>query len=210
MKTVYLICIAVAVVAIAGAAVYVIFNSGPSPKGSDLDPEDPVIGDSDVLVAYFSWSGNTKPLAEWVADEADAEIYRIIPVELYPTDYDETADRAKNERDNNILPELRDPIDKSIMGEYDVILLGFPVWWYTLPMCVQSFLDEYDLSGKTVIPFFTHAGSSSGADSLGKLKELCPDSDVRSDKYFSVAGTSALNSEDDVREWVKDLGLSKE
>ena len=126
------------VIVVASVAVFMVMDKGPVPKGADQDSEDPVTGDSKVLVAYFSWSGNTKPLAEWVADEADGELHRIIPANPYPTDYDENADRAKYELDNNILPELSGLIDESIMESYDVILPGFPIWWYDLPMSVKS------------------------------------------------------------------------
>lgn len=83
---------------------------------------------------------------------------------------DDCADRAKNELDNGIRSEISEHINGDIMKQYDVIYIGFPVWWYDLPMPVWTFLEEYDLSGKTVITFFSHNGSSNGAGSLETIK----------------------------------------
>lgn len=80
------------------------------------------------------------------------------------------ADRAKNELDNEIRPALSSHIDADVMAQYDTIYLGFPIWWYDLPTPVWTFLEEYDLSGKTIIPFFSHNGSSSGANKFESVE----------------------------------------
>lgn len=92
------------------------------------------------------------------------------------------------------------------MAEYDVIFVGFPIWWYDLPMPVWTFLEEYDLSGKTIIPFFTHNGSSSGAGSP-TVVELCPDSTVIRD-YFTYSGNRVENAESEVEQWLSELGYT--
>lgn len=183
---------------------------GTSPQAADTKPEEPVKGESKILVAYFSWSGHLQQMASWVADEAGGELFRILPEEAYPTDYDETADRAKSERDNGVKPALSTSIDAETMASYDLILLGFPVWWYNLPMCVETFLTSYDFSGKTIIPFFSHEGSSGGANSMSRLKELCPNSTVKntSSDYLSIRGGNVAGSEKAVRDWVKKLNLN--
>ena len=175
----------------------------------DNNPEKPVTGDSKILVAYFSWSGNTQQLANWVAEKSGGELFRIVPEEAYASDFDGCADRAQTELRNGTRPPLSSHIEEEIMAEYDVIFVGFPIWWYDLPMPVWTFLEEYDLSGKTIIPFFSHNGSSSGASSISTIKRLCPDSTVVDD-YLSVRGSSVSSAESQVTSWINDLGLKTE
>ena len=153
---------------------------------ADSTPEESTAGDSNILVAYFSWSGNTQQVANWISDKTGGELFRIPPEVDYTED--NVFDRAQDELNNGTRPPLSSHIDSETMAEYDVIFLGFPIWWYDLPMPVWSFLEEYDLSGKTIIPFFTHNGSSSGASSISTVAELCPDSTVLTDDYFYLFG----------------------
>lgn len=155
------------------------------------------------LVVYFSWSGNTQKMAQWIADESGSDIYSVTPKEPYGDDYNACTDRAKNELDNGIRPELSDLMDKDVMAQYDTIYVGFPIWWYDLPMPMTAFLENYDLSGKTIIPFFSHNGSSSGAGSLDTLKEICKNADVMTDDALSISGNSVESSESEIRDWVK-------
>jgi len=154
------------------------------------------------LVVYFSWSGNTDKMANWIADESGSDIYRVTPAEDYGTDYSACADRAKNELENGIRPELDNLIDEEVMAQYDTIYVGFPIWWYDLPMPMTSFLENYDLSGKTIIPFFSHNGSSSGAGSLDTLTEICEGATVLTNEVLSIPGSSVENSETEIREWI--------
>ena len=87
------------------------------------------------------------------------------------------------------------------MAGYDVIYLGSPVWWYDLPTPVWSFLEEYDLFGKTIIPFFSHNGSSNGANSLNRIAELAPEATVLTDEALSIRGSGVSGSERQVKEW---------
>lgn len=174
---------------------------GGNHSAIDNSPESAVDGDSKVLVAYFSWSGNGQQMARWIADETGGDLFRIVPAESYGEDFDACADRAKNELDNGIRPELSEHIDAGIMAQYDVIYIGFPVWWYDLPMPVWTFLEEYDLSGKTVIPFFSHNGSSNGANSVNRVAELADGATVLTDDALSVRGSSVANSEKEVKDW---------
>lgn len=176
---------------------------------TDNDPEIPVAGDSKILVAYFSWSGNTRELANMIAEQTGGAMFRIVPEEAYASDFNGCADRAQTELRNGTRPPLSSHIDKDVMAEYDVIFIGFPIWWYDLPMPVWTFLEEYDLSGKTIIPFFSHNGSSSGASSISTVKRLCPDSTV-ADDYLSVRGSSVSDAESQVTEWINKLGIKTE
>lgn len=157
------------------------------------------------LVVYFSWSGNGQQMAQWIADETGGDIYRVTPAEAYATDYEACADRAKNELDNGIRPGLSNLMDAELMAQYDTIYVGFPIWWYDLPMSMMAFLENYDLSGKTIIPFFSHRGSSSGANSLDTLTQICPDSTVRTTDALSISDDNVETSETQVREWVRNM-----
>ena len=202
-----IIIIAVVAVAVIAAAVGICMRLfGGSHTGIDNDPESKISGENNVLVAYFSWSGNGQQMARWIAEETGGDLFRIVPTESYGEDYGACADRAKNELDNGIRPELAEHIDAETMAQYDVIYIGFPVWWYDLPMSVWTFLEEYDLSGKTVIPFFSHNGSSSGANSVNRVAELAQDATVLTDDVLSLRGSSVSSSEKEVRNWVKGLG----
>lgn len=174
---------------------------------NDPAPEESTAGDSNILVAYFSWSGNTQQVANWISDKIGGELFRITP----KVDYTEADvfDRAQDELNSGTRPPLSSHIDSEIMAEYDVIFVGFPIWWYDLPMPVWSFLEEYDLSGKKIIPFFTHNGSSSGTSSVSTAEKLCPDSTVLTDDYFTYSGNNVGKAEIDVDEWLTELGYKE-
>ena len=91
------------------------------------------------------------------------------------------------------------------MAQYDVFYIGFPVWWYDLPMPVWTFLEEYDLSGKKIIPFFSHNGSSNGANSVNRVTELAKDATVLADEALSLRGSSVADSEKEVKDWVQKI-----
>ena len=126
----------------------------------DNEPLDTNYGGSKTLIAYFSFSGNTMELANMIEEEVSGDIFRIVPEIPYTND--DVYNRAQSELNGKIRPALKAHLDKDIFANYELIILGFPIWWYDLPMPVWSFVEEYDFSGKTVIPFYTHNGSSSG------------------------------------------------
>lgn len=194
--------IIVIAIVLLGAVIFAVTRSlSGGAGGIDNKPEQEVAGDSNVLVAYFSWSGHGQQMARWISDETGADLFRIVPSESYGDDYKECADRAKNELDNGIRPDLSEHIDAQTMAQYDKIYLVFPVWWYDLPMPVWTFLEEYDLTGKTIIPCFSHNGSSNGANSLDRISELATGSNVLTDEALSISGNSVADSEENVREW---------
>jgi flavodoxin len=144
-------------------------------------------------------------MSRWVADETGSDIYRVTPKVAYDTEYEGCADRAKDELDNGIRPELSNLLDSDIMEEYDVVYVGFPIWWYNLPMSMVSFLESYDLSGKTIVPFFSHNGSSDGAGSLDTLEQICANSTVLTDQVLSVKDGNVDGAEQEVRDWANGL-----
>ena len=179
-----------------------------SERASQNEEQD-LTKDTKILVVYFSWSGNLDKMAHWVADETGGDIIRVLAKEEYPADYNATADRAKKEQDDGVRPEITVSLTAEQIEKYDVIFFGFPVWWYDLPMPMWTFLESVDLSGKTVIPFFSHEGSSNGASSLSTITTLAKGASVNTDNALSIRGGKVADSEKDVRDWVKGLGYSK-
>ncbi len=171
----------------------------------DNEPLDTNYGGSKTLIAYFSFSGNTMELANMIEEEVSGDIFRIVPEIPYTND--DVYNRAQSELNGKIRPALKAHLDKDIFANYELIILGFPIWWYDLPMPVWSFVEEYDFSGKTVIPFYTHNGSSSGASSLETLKSLLPNSDFKQDKALSIRGSRVSSSKSEVVSWTTELGL---
>ena len=162
-----------------------------------------------ILVVYYSWSGHLDSMAHWVADETGGDLYRVLPKNPYPDNYNQTADRARAEQNNNERPEIVVDITPDQMSQYDTVFFGFPVWWYDLPMCMWTFLESYDFSGKTIIPFFSHEGSSNGAGALPTVERLAAGATVRSSDALSIRGGNVDGSENDVRAWVQKLGYQK-
>lgn len=162
-----------------------------------------------ILVVYYSWSGHLDSMAHWVADETGGDLYRVLPKNPYPDNYNQTADRARVEQNNNERPEIVVDITPDQMSQYDTVFFGFPVWWYDLPMCMWTFLESYDFSGKTIIPFFSHEGSSNGAGALPTVERLAAGATVRSSDALSIRGGNVDGSENDVRAWVQKLGYQK-
>ena len=107
--------------------------------------------DASVLIAYFSWSGNTAEMAAQIQEQTGGDLFEIVPVEPYPTDYSECGEVALAERDSNARPEIQN-LPESI-EQYDTIFIGYPIWWHTAPMIIGTFLESYDLSGVDVYPF---------------------------------------------------------
>lgn len=178
----------------------------PQDGSKELDSSDINTGDTNkILVVYFSWSGHLDSMAHWVADETGGDLYRVMAADPYPEDYNATADRAKQELDDGVRPEIVVDITPEQMSEYDTIFFGFPVWWYDLPMPMWTFLENFDFSSKTIIPFFSHEGSSNGANALSTVERLATGATVRFDDALSIRGGNVDGSENDVRMWVQGL-----
>ncbi len=189
------------ILVLAAAAVIVLRMNRGSRTPIDNNPEPTAAGNSNVLVAYFSWSGHGQQMANWVAEENDGDLFRIVPEVPYGEEFDTVANRAQTELNESTRPALSAHIDSEIMAKYDTIYLDFPIWWYDLPTPVWSFLEEYDLSSKTIIPFFSHAGSSNGANSLNRLVSLAAGATVLIDDALSINDDRVSGAEEQVKSW---------
>ena len=126
-----------------------------------------------ILIAYFSLGGNTRGIAQEIQRQTGADIFEISPKKAYSTDYNTVLMEAQEEQHKNARPELNGHIDN--MEQYDIIILGYPNWWASIPMPIATFLESYDLSEKTIIPFCSHGGGRFG-QSLTAIAKLAPDS----------------------------------
>lgn len=161
-------------------------------------------GAKKILVAYFSHSGNTKAIADQIHENVGGDIFEIKPVDSYPTNYNEVVDQAKKEQEENFRPKLATKVDN--IDSYDVIFVGYPDWWGTMPMPVFTFLEQYNLSGKTIIPFCTHEGSGLGR-SVDDIKKTCPQSTIL--EGLAVRGSNVSKANKDVLDWLKKIGMLK-
>ena len=139
-------------------------------------------------------------VAQLISAKVDADVAMIVPETAYPLPYNDAADQAKQERDNGARPEFTLDVRPE---EYDVIFVGYPIWWYEMPMIMQTFFETHDFSGKTIIPFNTHLGSRDGG-TYKDIAEIEPNATVLDG--FAVSGESADNAESDVNAWLAGLG----
>lgn len=214
------ILLAVLVVVLAGAAFHF--------RGRFISIDDSVSYNPEtqkVLIVYFSHAnvvgvdavssaslvnsngeskGNTQIIADIIAENVDADVFEIVTEEAYPSDYNGTVDLAKKEQNEDARPALATHIDN--IEDYDIIMLGYPNWWGTIPMPAYTFIEEYDLSGKTIIPFCTHEGSGLG-NSVLDIKNACIDSDIVKGLAIRGSNVSSDSARDDVSEWLEDIGM---
>lgn len=154
-----------------------------------------------ALVVYFSYSGNTEVIANTIISETQADAYEIIPVTAYPTDYDSRVDLASEEKAQNARPDFQNKLES--LEAYDTIYLGYPCWWGTAPMITFTFLEHYNFTDKTIIPFTTHGGSGFGS-SISDIKTTVPDANVIADG-LSIRDTEVESSEQAVKNWLHSL-----
>lgn len=167
------------------------------PADADASSSASVVASEDGL------QGNVEVLARMIQAEVDGDLFLIETENPYPIGYDETIDVGRQEQRDNARPALASRIDDP--DQYDTVFLGYPNWWGDMPMAVYSFLDEYDLSGKTIIPFVSHGGSGfSGTQSA--IAELEPGAAVL--EGLSVNGDDVADAQEDVTAWLDGLGLA--
>lgn len=155
-----------------------------------------------VLIAYFSWGGNTKGVAEEIQAQTGADIFEITLVEPYSSDYNTVLDQAQHDQNIQARPEIAEHIEN--MEDYDIVLIGYPNWWASIPMPIATFLEEYDFAGKTIIPFCSHGGGRFG-QSLTAIAKLAPNSTMGEGLSIHYSGGNTLAS--DVTEWLRDNGI---
>jgi len=165
-------------------------------------------GTSDSLVIYFSHTGenygvgyieegNTAIVAKMIAEKTDADLFEVVPSKAYPEGYDECCDVALAEQNEGARPAFEGDVD---IAPYKIIYLGYPIWWGNLPMCLYTFLETHDWSGKVIRPFCTHAGSGL-AGTMGEIQSACSGASVG--QGLAIAGTTAQNSRDEARSTVE-------
>lgn len=211
------ILIILGVIVIVGAAVgFYLYQNSDSPSvgiNDSIVNEDGKEGsastnlDSDkVLVVYFSHGGNTQKLAKEISDQVGGDFRRIEPVNAYP-EGDELYDYTEQEQADDARPEIQDlNID---MSKYDTVFIGYPIWWYTYPQVILTFFDNYDLTGKTIVPFVTHGGSGmSGTED--DMREYLSDKDVTVLDGLAVSRNDIEEDQSQtVTNWLEELGFIK-
>ena len=159
-------------------------------------------GTRKVLVAYFSHSGNTREIANQIQGSLGGDIFRIEAVKPYPDDYDAVVERAGQELHSGYRPALKARIED--IRSYDLVFVGYPNWWGTIPAPVRVFLTEDDLSGKIIAPFCTHEGSGLGR-SVADIARLCPKSALLDG--LAIRGSTAKTAQGKVSEWLRQVGI---
>lgn len=165
---------------------------------------DTAAGEGTALIAYFSWSGNTEAVAQEIQAQTGADLFEIVPAEPYTDDYDELLDIAQEEQSSDARPAIAETVD---LSSYDTVYLGFPNWWGDMPMILYTFLDEYDLSGKTVAPFNT-SGGSGFSGSLDTIAQMEPEAEIT--EGISLGSEEAEDCADEVAEWLANMGMTEE
>lgn len=176
-------------------------------------------------MAYFSWAdnavldsgvdaitspsvippGNVQQLAGWVQEETGGDLFSIRVTDLYPSGWDACLDRANQERGENARPEMAENVEN--LDQYDVIFLGYPNWWYGVPMALLSFLEQNDLSGKQVYLFCSH-GTGGLANSVQYITEAAPNAMI-SDQIFDCFEEEAPTAQAEIQRWVSSLGYTQ-
>lgn len=189
-------------------------------SGSEVSESSEGQGEN-VLVAYFSWAdnailaddvdavaspsvippGNVQQLAGWVQEETGGDLFSIRVTDPYPSDWDDCLARANQERGDNARPELVENVEN--LDQYDTVFLGYPNWWYGVPMALLTFLEQNDLSGKQVYLFCSH-GTGGLANSVELITEATPNA-VISDNIFDCYEEDASSSQEDIQSWVSGL-----
>lgn len=198
-------------------------------QDADSETDDTETSGTNILIAYFTWAenthvenpetvdvdattsasvllpGNTAKMAEWIRERVGGDLFSIVVEEPYSDDYDECLDRAADEKAENTRPELVYHVEN--MEDYDVIFLGFPNWWYTAPMAIFSFIEEYDFSGKTIIPFCAH-GTGGLASSVKDITDALPDS-AEVLEPIGVYRPDMDSAQPVINEWLDSLGYTE-
>lgn len=154
-----------------------------------------------ALVAVFSRTGHTLQAAEHIHELVESDFFRIDPAAAYPEDYDEMLETARREQDDDARPALANVVEN--WDDYDTVYLGHPIWWSHVPQIMKSFVEQHDLSGKTVIPFATSGGSSI-AGALPDLEALCPAATFA--EGLTLDGDAVETQLDRVEAWLGDHG----
>ena len=191
-------------------------ETAETPADTEAEQQTDTDG-TNILVAYFSRAdenynvgtidiGNTQIIAEYIASEVGADSFHIETVTPYPADYDDCCDVAKQELADKARPEIQGGVEN--MEQYDIVFLGYPIWWGDMPMAVYTFMDSYDFSDKVVIPFNTHEGSGESG-TYSAISSYLPNAQVLDG--MAIQGKTAQEFSSDtqqaVRDWLDGLGF---
>ena len=173
-------------------------NDSDTKTNSQDDPQT----DSGILIAYFSWSGHTKQLADEIQSLTGGDVFEIPPATPYTVDINELSGIASREQSENTRPMLDSHVDD--ISKYNIVFVGYPNWWNNMPMTVFTFLEEYDFSEKTVIPF-TSYGNGVWGKSIISLRETLPDSTI--EDGLAVQEHEMDTMPQRVSDWLLELGI---
>lgn len=144
-----------------------------------------------------NYKGNTQYIAELISRETGAELFEIVPQEAYPGTYDAVVSWGEKEQEDNARPAIKNRIRN--IEQYDTIYVGYPIWWSDMPQIMYTFFDTYDLSGKEILPFCTHAGSGLSG-TVSRIRNLEPDAEVY--KGLAIYRTNVTSSDQRVKTWI--------
>ena len=147
-----------------------------------------------ILIAYYSYSGNTKSVAEKIQSLTGGDLFEIKTVKEYPKNYNDVVNVAKEEKAQNHKPKLVENFD---ISDYNEIFIGTPVWWYTFASPIRTFLSEKDFSGKTIVPFCTHGGGGASS-TYSDIQKLCPNAVVK-DGFTSYENSAKI---EELKKWI--------
>ncbi|MFA4978766.1 MAG: flavodoxin [Sphingobacterium sp.] len=219
MKTRYLycllLCLLFAVTSCSGAN-EATFEATFENKGFPIVPRDS-LNNQKVLIVYLSRTKNTKAVAEIIHRQVGGDLVGLELENPYPTHYQTAVDQVAEENKTGYLPPLKTKIDN--IGKYDFIFVGFPTWGMQLPPPIKSFLKQYDLAGKTIVPFNTNAGYGVGS-SFDTIKQLCSKSKIlegfttkagkeRDGILFVISGEKEKQLIVQLAQWLEKLGFTK-
>ena len=202
------------------------FSCGDSEDNTiNVPVEDVVPGTNHrILVAYFSEPlpdngvdattsasrlvvngdlyGSVQYMATIIGEETGGDMVRIQTTTPYPQDYTTLANQANQERQNDVHPELATSIEN--FDDYDVVFVGYPIWWYQMPMAMYSFFDEYDFAGKMIVPFSSHGGSG-WSGTVDDIAGMEPQATMMNG--YSISRNSVAGAADGIRQWLQQIGI---
>lgn len=175
----------------------------PAPADSAAPSAEPT-GEGKTLVAYFSWSGNTRQVAELIAGQTGGDLFEIATQTPYTDDYNTLLEVAQQEQSEGARPELNAQVDN--WDSYDTVFVGYPNWWSDAPMAVYTFLESYDFTGKTLVPFNTSASGGFGR-SLTGLADSAPGAEMA--QGLALTESELEEAETRVADWLGELGMKE-
>ncbi len=157
-----------------------------------------------ILIAYFSRTGTTRTVADMIQLQIGGDFFHIDTKNPYPPNRQQTVNMARAELDRNERPALAATIRPDILAQYDIVFLGYPNWWMTMPMAVRTFLDTHDMAGKTIVPFCTHQGSGM-SNTVAELRQICKSATVA--QGLAIDARAPARAQSDISDWLRSLGF---